>query len=94
LKLDPQDCFETRVFARDVRRLRGKTAARELPRDQGVMPRELAQDRANRSRGHSGFWQIDMFEPTRLLQALDGILLIDAVRSYAPGFIPWVAAAE
>jgi hypothetical protein len=35
-----------------------------------------------------------MFEPTRLLQALDGIPPIDAVRSYAPGFIPWVAAAE
>src|ERR1700687_26263 len=46
------------------------------------------------ARGHMVFWQIDMFEPTRLLPAWDGIPLIDAVRSYAPGFIPWAAAAE
>jgi hypothetical protein len=43
----------------------------------------LAQDQAITARDLV-FWQIDMFEPTRLLPARDGIPLIDAVRSYAP----------
>jgi hypothetical protein len=33
--------FEARVLAREVERSRGKTAVRELPRDQGMTPREI-----------------------------------------------------
>jgi hypothetical protein len=34
----PSRLFESRVFARNFGRSREKVAARELPRDQGMMP--------------------------------------------------------
>jgi hypothetical protein len=81
--------FETRVFARNCGRSRGETAVRESPRDQGVMLRKLAQDRANRSkRAKVIYRRIDMFEQTRLLPAWDADFKI---RPYI-GFVESICA--
>ena len=62
----PSRLFEARAFARNF----GEAAARELPRDQARCHRELAQDRANRSKKAKVIYRrIDIFEPTRLLPA-------------------------